>query len=269
MKEGPIASAPSNGSHLSLCILASGSKGNAIYFSDGTTAILVDAGLSGKEIERRLQSRGLSAETLDAIVVSHEHSDHIQGVGVLSRRYDLPVYMNRKTRNASPRLGNIKDLREFVCGSTFRINEMRIHPFSISHDAGDPSGFTIGQNGIKIGLATDLGVATALVKEHLAGCQMLILEANHDPRMLEIGPYPWPLKQRIKSRSGHLSNEESKTLLQELRHEGLEHVVLAHLSETNNTPDKARSVVGEALEQSTIRLSVASQSESGELLFLK
>lgn len=264
----PRTSAHLSGDHLALCMLASGSKGNAIYFSDGPTAVLVDAGLSGKEIERRLESKGLSAEGLDAIIVSHEHTDHIQGVGVLSRRYDLPVYMNRKTRHASPRLGKIKDLRAFECGKTFRINGMTIHPFSVSHDAKDPSGFTIGQNGIKVGLATDLGVATALVKEHLADCRLLILEANHDPKMLEDGPYPWPLKQRIMSRTGHLSNEASKELLQDLRHDRLEHVILAHLSETNNSPDRALSVVRQALNQSNIRLSVASQYVSGEMLYL-
>jgi len=269
MKEKPRASTHSNEGHLSLCMLASGSKGNAIYFSDGTTALLIDAGLSGKEIERRLQSKGLSAEALDAIIVSHEHSDHIQGVGVLSRRYGLPVYMNRKTRHASPKLGNIEDLREFSCGKTFCVNDMRIHPFSISHDAGDPSGFTIGQNGIKIGLATDLGVATALVKKHLAGSRLLILEANHDPKMLENGPYPWPLKQRIKGRSGHLSNEASRELLQELRHDRLEHVILAHLSETNNSPDRALSVVGQALEETEIGLSVAHQDSSSDLFYLR
>lgn len=268
MMTEPGASAHPSGSHLALCMLASGSKGNAIYFSDSKTAILVDAGLSGREIERRLQSKGLSAKELDAIIVSHEHTDHVQGVGVLSRRYDLPVYMNQKTRDASPGLGKIKDLRAFECGKTFRINEIDIHPFSISHDAKDPSGFTIGQNGIKVGLATDLGIATGLVKEHLADCRLLILEANHDPKMLEEGPYPWPLKQRIQSRSGHLSNEASRELLQELRHDRLEYVILAHLSEINNSPDRALSVVGQALARSNIKLSVASQYVSGEMLYL-
>jgi phosphoribosyl 1,2-cyclic phosphodiesterase len=269
MKERPGESFQPKENHLALCILASGSKGNATYLSDSHTAILIDAGLSGKEIERRLQSRDLSAEGLDAIVVSHEHSDHIHGVGVLARRYNLPVYINKETRGASPRLGKIKDLRTFECGKAFHINQMCIHPFSISHDAKDPSGFTIGQNGIKIGLATDLGVATALVKKHLADCRLLILEANHDPKMLEEGPYPWPLKQRVKGRTGHLSNEASRELLQELRHDRLEHVILAHLSEVNNTPDRALHVVGEALTDTKTGLSVASQYDSGDLYFLK
>jgi len=257
------------GYQLAVCVLASGSKGNAVYLSDGKTSLLVDAGLSGKEIERRLQSQDLSPADLDAIIVSHEHTDHVQGVGVLSRRYDLPVFMNDGTREAAPRLGKITNLQTFECGRAFHINGIRIHPFSISHDAEDPSGFTVGLNGIKIGLATDLGIATSLVREHLASCRLLILEANHDPAMLENGPYPWPLKQRIKSRMGHLSNEDSKALLQELRHDGLEHVILAHLSEVNNLPDRALSVVGQALAQSTVVLSVASQYTSGDVVYLR
>ena len=253
---------------LAVCVLASGSKGNAVYFSDGRTTILVDAGLSGKEVERRLQSRNLSPEDLDAIIVSHEHTDHIQGVGVLARRYNLPVFMNEKTRHAIPRLGKVTDLRAFECGRPFHINDIKIHPFSISHDAEDPSGFTIGLNGIKAGLATDLGVATTLVRAHLASCRLLILEANHDPDMLENGPYPWPLKQRIKGRSGHLSNEESRALLQELRHDGLEYVILAHLSEINNLPDRALRVVGQALAAGATTLTVASQYASGEIFYL-
>jgi len=250
-------------------MLASGSKGNAVYFADGETAILIDAGLSGKEIERRLESKGLSAEDLDAIVVSHEHADHVKGVGVLSRRYHLPVYINRTTHRAAPDLGKIKDLRRFECGDTFSINQLNIHPFSTSHDAGDPSGFTIGHNGIKVGVATDLGIATTLVKTHLMDCRLLVLEANHDPAMLENGPYPWPLKQRIKSRTGHLSNDATRKLLQELRHDRLERVILAHLSEINNTPDKALSVVGEALLQSNTALSVASQYDGSDVFYLK
>ena len=151
----------------------------------------------------------------------------------------------------------------------FTINDLSIHPFSISHDAQDPCGFTINQNGTKIGIATDLGIATSMVKAHLQGCTLLILEANHDEQMLINGPYPWPIKQRIKSRTGHLSNEASKTLLNELQHEGLKHVMLAHLSETNNTPQKAVNEVGKALTRCKARLDVAFQDKCGRLLLLK
>jgi phosphoribosyl 1,2-cyclic phosphodiesterase len=256
--------------NLAVCILASGSKGNAIFISSGDTSLLIDAGLSGIEIERRLTSRRLDPKNLDAILVSHEHSDHIQGVGVLSRRYKLPVYINSKTQKAAvSQLGKLYDFKRFECGSTFTINDLSIHPFSISHDAKDPCGFTVNQNGTKIGIATDLGIATAMVKAHLKGCTLLILEANHDEKMLIDGPYPWPVKQRIKSRIGHLSNEASKTLLNELQHEGLKHVMLAHLSETNNTPQKAVYEVGRALTRCEPRLYVATQDESGSILLLK
>jgi phosphoribosyl 1,2-cyclic phosphodiesterase len=256
--------------NLSVCILASGSKGNAVFVSGGTTSILIDAGLSGVEIERRLKSRGIDPKTLDAILVSHEHSDHIQGVGVLSRRYKLPVYISTKTQDAAAsQLGSLYDLKTIKSGSPFAINDLFIYPFSISHDAVDPCGFTIHQNGTKIGIATDLGIATAMVKEHLKECALLILEANHDEEMLISGPYPWPIKQRIKGRTGHLSNAASKILLEELQHDRLEHVMLAHLSETNNTPQKAAHEVGQALTRCKARLSIASQNECGALLCLR
>lgn len=254
---------------LAVCVLASGSKGNAVYISNGETSVLLDAGLSGIEIERRLKFRGLSPEKIDAIVVSHEHSDHVQGVGVLSRRYNLPVYMNSKTgKAAEPVLGNLQDCRCFECGTPFRVKSLTLYPFSISHDAQDPAGFTISQNGTKVGIATDLGVATAMVKEHLKNCNLLIVEANHDPVMLLNGPYPWPLKQRIKSRSGHLSNIDTKILLQELKHDCLEHVILAHLSETNNTPQKALNAVEPAIGDCKIRLTVATQDACGSIFHL-
>ncbi|MFC1515593.1 MBL fold metallo-hydrolase [Thermodesulfobacteriota bacterium] len=254
---------------LSVCVLASGSKGNAIFISDGASSILIDAGLSGIEIERRLKSRGLSPENLDAILVSHEHADHIQSVGVLSRRFDLPVYISGKTEKAAvSHMGNIRDVRHFECGSAFTIENMTIHPFSLSHDAEDAAGFTVKLDSKKIGIATDLGMATGMVKTHLKECALLILEANHDSIMLEKGPYPWPLKQRIKSRTGHLSNEATQILLKELQHDRLEHVILAHLSEINNTPQKAVSVIETALTSCKTTLHVASQDACGDLLHL-
>lgn len=251
---------------LTLCMLASGSRGNAIYISDQSTSLLIDSGLSGIEIERRMNSKGLSPEALTAILVTHEHSDHIQGVGVLARRFKLPVFMTEKTKTSARNLGKVDRLQFFECGRSFTINRFKIHPFSLSHDAKDPAGFTLEQNGSKIGVATDLGMATAMVKDHLKGCAALVLEANHDPDMLINGPYPWPLKQRIKSRTGHLSNLESRALLDELKHNRLSHVILAHLSETNNTPEKARRTVGPALENGPTRLHVALQDICGDVL---
>lgn len=257
---------------LSVCVLASGSKGNVIHVSDGQTAVLVDAGLSGIEIERRLGAAGLTTEALNAIVVSHEHSDHVRGVGVMARRYHLPVYISEKTAEAAAsQLGRINDMRHFDIGRSFAIDGLKIHPFSTSHDARDPAGFTIGRNGQKIGIATDLGIATGLVKQHLKECAVLVLEANHDLVMLAEGPYPWYLKQRIKSRNGHLSNEDSGDLLTEINHEGLCHVILAHLSEINNTPEKAIQAVQTALdkEPSGPRLHLACQDRCSNLIVLK
>jgi phosphoribosyl 1,2-cyclic phosphodiesterase len=250
-------------------MLASGSRGNSIYVSDGDTSVLIDAGLSGVEIERRMKSRDLKTDNLDAIIVSHEHSDHIQGVGVLARRYNLPVYMSPETyRTASAQLGIIKNIQNFSCGTKFNINDLNIRPFSISHDASDPAGFTIGCNGQKIGIATDLGIATAMVRQHLKNCCCLIIEANHDVPMLEEGPYPWSIKQRVKGRTGHLSNESSQKLLMDVIHDQMSHVILAHLSETNNTAEKAFRVVTEHLPDTRLNVSVAKQSSAGPIIHL-
>jgi phosphoribosyl 1,2-cyclic phosphodiesterase len=252
---------------LSVCVLASGSRGNAIYIDDGKTAVLIDAGLSGVEIQRRMDRKGLDPDSLDAILVSHEHSDHIQGVGVLSRRFSLPVYINEGTRLATgSSLGKLKEVKPFTCGNSFVVNSLTIHPFSISHDAEDPAGFTIGSNGSKVGIATDLGTVTGVVTTHLTDCNILIIEANHDPEMLIEGPYPWPLKQRIQGRSGHLSNKDTAALLQHILHSELSHVILAHLSEENNTPEKALQTVEDALNGSQVKIHVASQS-SGSCVF--
>jgi phosphoribosyl 1,2-cyclic phosphodiesterase len=249
-----------------LCMLASGSRGNSIYVSSGKTSVLFDAGLSGIEIERRMKQRGLDPASLDAIVVSHEHVDHIQGVGVLARRFNLPVHAARETIRAATSIGAIKTINHFVCGTPFLINDLEIHPFSVSHDAASPAGFTIRTCCCKIAIATDLGIATAMVRQHLKDCTHLVLEANHDPVMLEQGPYPWPVKQRVKGRTGHLSNESAKELLMDILHEKLEHVILAHISQTNNTPEKALSVVAERCSRHPVKFSVAFQDACGETI---
>ncbi|MFO7494491.1 MAG: MBL fold metallo-hydrolase [Desulfobacterales bacterium] len=255
---------------LTVCVLASGSRGNAIYVADATTAVLIDAGLSGVEIERRLRSRGLSPDRLNAVLVTHEHDDHIRGVGVLSRRYRLPVYITAPTlKVAGAQLGRLHAICDFQCGHGFQIDALHFRPFALCHDAEDPTGFTVSANGTRLGIATDLGIATALVHENLKDCAALILEANHDPLMLENGPYPWPLKQRIKSRSGHLANSEARQLLSAVRHPRLRHVILAHLSEKNNSPEKALAEVGLALQQACgIDLTVAAQESAGHLIAL-
>jgi phosphoribosyl 1,2-cyclic phosphodiesterase len=255
--------------NLAVCVLASGSKGNAIYISDGFSAILIDAGLSATEIKRRLKSRGLNPKDLNAILLTHEHSDHIQAVGVLSRQLKLPIYLSRNIKKKVFMGSRAHEIRTFNSDSTFEINSLAVQPFAVSHDAADPVGFTIAQNGSRIGVATDLGTVTPHLKEKLKHCHLLILEANHDPDMLINGPYPWYLKRRIQSHSGHLSNRQSKHLLMQLQHKGLEHVILAHLSQTNNTPQKVLTEISGALTRCKPRLTVASQHRCSEVIYLK
>ena len=254
---------------VSVCVLASGSKGNCIHVAAGDKAILVDAGLSGREIERRMCLRDLQPENLQAIIISHEHIDHIRGVGVLARRYDLPVFMSNETACAAlSYIGRLPQRCPFKAGRPFDLPPFSIHPFPISHDAADPVGFRFNLNGSRIGIATDLGIATGLVEAHLKGCHLLVLEANHDPDMLINGPYPWPLKQRIKSRHGHLSNEATEALLRSVMTVDLRYVILGHLSETNNTLDHARNAVQGAVAGRDIHVLVAEQDQSGPVVML-
>ncbi|VFQ43997.1 MBL fold metallo-hydrolase [Desulfoluna butyratoxydans] len=246
------------------CQLASGSKGNALYVKGGETAVLFDCGLSGRELERRMSERDLDPTTLSAVVVSHEHTDHVGGVGVVCRRFGIPLFITEATRTGSvKKLGKTKamDIQAMECGRRFCVGGLEIHPFSISHDAADTSGFRVTTpSGSTLGIATDLGIAGHLVKEHLSGCNALILESNHDPELLYDNPnYPWPLKQRVRSRVGHLSNEEAATLLDAVDRSRLSHLVLAHLSEENNTPDLALAAAYSVLSGSNTSISVAKQ----------
>jgi phosphoribosyl 1,2-cyclic phosphodiesterase len=221
-----------------LSVLGSGSRGNSTYVATERVRLLVDGGLSARELERRLLSIGASPKELNGIVVTHEHVDHVRGVGTLSRRYKLPVYLNKQTHLHLPdSVGRLDQKEEFVTGRSFSIEDLTIHPFAISHDGVDPVGFTLANGSVKIGVCTDLGAATKLVYRHLDHCSALILEANHDMEMLKNGPYPWPVKQRIKSRIGHLSNEQSVDVLSRVFSENLQEVVLAHMSETNNSAE--------------------------------
>lgn len=257
-----------SGPLVTVCVLASGSKGNALYISDHDTAILIDAGLSGKELEKRMLMRGLSLDSVNALLITHEHTDHIKGAGVLSRRYKLPVYINEKTFEAGETImGKLHTTEWIECGRDFSVGDMKIHPFSISHDAADPVGFTIECKGVKIGVATDLGMANLVVREHLKNANLLIIESNHDPVMLiENDNYPWQLKQRVKGRKGHLANHDTCALLSELIHDRLHHVVLAHVSEENNTHEKILESASLALNGSGITHSIALQHEPGEII---
>ena len=237
---------------MKICLLASGSKGNSILVESGQTCLLIDAGLSARELSRRLASVGVSVDALTALLVTHEHTDHIRGLGPLVRQLNLPVYLHNELAPKLPDVGNIDCVREFAGGEHFRINDFCIHPFSITHDSVAPVGFTLSNGSGKIGIATDLGVVTRLVTDCLRGCRALIIESNHDETLLRDGPYPWKLKQRVRSNYGHLSNEASSSLLEKLVWEGLETVFLGHLSEINNRPELAYQAVEQILDKQNL-----------------
>lgn len=253
-------------------VLASGSSGNACYVETDNARILVDAGLSGREIERRLECVGRSAESLDAIVITHEHSDHIKGAGVLARRFDLPVYINQKTLESSLKvLGKLPRTEILQTGQTLTIKDINVETFTKCHDAADPVGLVLSRNGIRIGLITDLGKSTRLVEDRLRLCQALIVEFNHDPEMLDNGPYPLHLKQRIKGNDGHLSNEQAGDLIRVVSHNNLKKVVLSHMSEKNNHPDMARNQVTAVLHSCGLDQTdvfISQQDETGPLIDL-
>ncbi len=259
---------------MKFCVLGSGSKGNATYIEEEGHGLLIDAGFSGKELMRRLEAIEVAIETIAAIVVTHEHHDHIHGAGILSRRYGIPVYLNQPTADAGlKRLGNVEHLRLFETGGLFSVGPFMLHPFSVSHDTADPVGFVVEGNSRRLGYCTDTGMVSRLVLHRLSGCHGLILECNHDPQMLEDGPYPLHLQQRVRSREGHLANLDAACFLGELLHSDLQHVVLAHLSETNNSPELALDTVLEFIVSKTIdhalpEISVAKQDSPGKLVEL-
>lgn len=229
-------------------VLASGSKGNACYIETDETRILIDSGLSCKELIRRLQIIGKKSIHLDALIITHEHSDHIKGVGPVARRFDVPVFVNHPTLKKSQKiLGNISKPITIHTGQSITIHDMVVETFTKCHDAADPIGMTISSNGSRLGLVTDLGRSTRLIEERLKGCDGLIIEFNHDQVMLMEGPYPLDLKRRVQGQDGHLSNEQAGRLLEAVSHKGLTKVVLAHLSEVNNLPEKAFQVAKEIL----------------------
>lgn len=222
---------------MKICSIASGSKGNCLYIETGDTRLLVDVGLSLRETLHRLEKSGIDASRVHAVLVSHEHIDHIRSAGSFSRKFKIPVMVSHQVRRRAEKHLAKAHVVEFESGSPFTFRDACIDPFPVTHDACDPVGFTVDTHEGRCASATDFGIATRLVIEKLRGCRAINLESNHDVDMLMNGPYPWELKQRIKSRHGHLSNEDSLQLLHELAHGRLEALVMAHLSEVNNHPD--------------------------------
>jgi len=252
------------------CVLASGSSGNAALLATENTRILVDAGLSMKELRRRLAAIGEDLIRIDAILITHEHSDHVAGLPVLARNQDVraAIYL---TRLAAPAIdwGETQPARleRFQAGANFQIGDIEVQSFGIPHDAIDPVGFCFAAQGVRIGVVTDLGYIPESVKFHLRRTDLLLLESNHDLDMLKVGPYPWSVKQRVMSRVGHLSNLGMSDYLIENLDSSTSNLVLGHLSEQNNHPAIVRMIATQALEQRglTTRLSIAEQRRPTEV----
>lgn len=237
------------------CPLASGSKGNCVYLGTNHTKILIDAGISAKGIQQRLCEINVDIGEIDAILVTHEHYDHIQGLKVLALKLGIPIFANHETaKGIVETLHDCPKFKIFSTGETFEFNDLQIHPFSIQHDTLDPVAFTIRFDQMKLGFCTDLGFATTLVQAQLRDCDYLYLESNHQPSMVHASPRPMVYKQRVLSRSGHLSNEACGTLLSQVFSPKLKHVHLAHLSSECNSPETALSVVRGILEQQGIQI---------------
>ena len=236
---------------MEICVLASGSTGNCIYVAGGGTRVLIDAGLSLKETSARLAQLGLEMSAISAVLFTHDHGDHCQRADVIHRRHGLPFYANEGTAEGIEQTTKRSDLtwQIFETGSPFTIGSLHIEPFSVPHDAADAVGFVITEGSIRLGVATDFGVATTLIRSKLADCDALILETNHDVEMLKQSGRPWSLIQRILGRQGHLSNEAAAELLASVLGPRLRAVFLAHLSEHCNTPQLAEHALSTVLQR--------------------
>lgn len=250
------------------CPLCSGSSGNATYIETGNARLLIDAGLSCRRITELMARVGASPKDLTAILVTHEHIDHIRGINVLSKKFDLPVYANadtwsmlrRELKDVAP-----KNMCVFESDRDFYLAGVRVLPFTVPHDAIHCVGYTLAQGGHKVGVCMDLGHADARILSILSGCELLLLEANHDVDMLMAGSYPYLLKKRILSGSGHMNNEDCAAAIVKLYDSGVRNVILGHLSRENNYPELAMVTVRSALEDAGIadkvQVAVAAREE--------
>ncbi len=244
------------------CPLASGSKGNCIYVGTGQTKILIDAGLSLRALKERLDLIGVDISEIDAIVLTHEHIDHIKGIETLGCKLGIPILANSDTARAVYEiLGQVPKFKIFSTGEAFEYGDIELHPFSIQHDAVDPVAFTLHVGGLKLGVCADLGFATTLVKHQLASCDMLYIESNHQTSMVHACSRPASYKQRVLSRQGHLSNDQCGELLAAIVHNKLQQVYLAHLSSECNVPEVALKVVSEAIGRNDLTLTIAHQEK--------
>lgn len=232
---------------LRFSVLGSGSSGNATLVSSGTTHLLIDLGLSARRIAQSLTALDIDPANLHGILISHEHTDHVSGIPVLLKKLAIPVYTTPATAAAIPCNGTTVNFQPFDASQSFEIGDILVEPVAISHDAGDPCGFILSSGGVRLAHITDLGALTNLVRQRLRGLQGLVIESNHDEEMLKIGPYPWPLKQRVLSRLGHLSNRDLAVFLEEEFDGSAREIVLAHLSRQNNHPAIALMTARQAL----------------------
>ncbi len=230
------------------CSIASGSSGNCLYVGSDTTHLLVDAGISGKKTEAGLNELGISGKDIDGVLITHEHSDHIMGLGILSRKYQIPIYATKGTIKRI-KIANQKQpiddglFHEIHTEESFYLKDIKINSMKISHDAAEPVAYRFACEGRKIGIATDLGKYDDYILGNMRGMDLLFLESNHDVHMLQVGPYPYLLKQRILGERGHLSNESAGRMLTELMHDNLKAIFLGHLSKENNLPELAYETV--------------------------
>jgi len=259
---------------VSVKVLASGSRGNSAIVESSQTRILVDAGISCRETFKRMKAAGDDPHALSAILITHEHTDHVSGLLVLARKLKIPVFMtgathhawSRALRDADGERPQLERLELFSSGRSFQVGDIGVTPFTIPHDAADPVGFTFRAEGMKVAIATDLGYMPPSVRDQLRGCDLLVLESNHDVEMLRVGSYPWSVKQRVMSRVGHLSNSALAEFFATDYDGHASYIVLAHLSEENNHPELARREAEKALSnRQTVlhnRVLLAAQTEA-------
>ena len=230
-----------------LTVLGSGSAGNAALLGTPSTRILIDAGISRRKLRQRLEESGHECDSLSAILLTHEHSDHAGHAGKIAAQFGCPVYLSHGTWAALEENEWFERRECFRPGDRFRIGDVEVAPFQVPHDAKEPVGFRFEAAGVRLAYALDLGFLTTLVKESLRGCDGIVLEANYEDELLRRGPYPWDIKQRIWGRNGHLSNEALKHFVENELDGAVRHLVLAHLSENNNSPELARMAAEEGL----------------------
>ena len=259
---------------LNFCSLYSGSSGNSLFIETSNTKILVDAGVSSKKIENALNDIGIEPNSIDAILVTHEHSDHVQGLGTFSKKFDLPVFVNQETLDAMPKQRDKlsdKNIKKFKVNEKFEIGDLIINPFSIPHDAANPCGFNIYNDNKKISIATDIGHMTNDIIKNLEESLFVMLEANYDPEVLRCSSYPFHLKSRIAGPTGHLPNEMAGKTISYLLKSGLKEAMLGHLSKESNFPELAyQTVVDELIsnnyDENSLSLSVANRDIHSKLI---